>query len=1164
MSFEKVATSGVDFPARESAILNFWAEKQIFEKLKAQNAGKPKWSFLDGPITANNPMGVHHAWNRTYKDAYCRYFAMTGHALRYQQGFDCQGLWVEVEVEKELKLHSKKDIEALVPGDPEASVAKFVNLCKARVDKYADIQTKQSIRLGYWMNWDTEEDFKKSPDNRKSYFTNSEENNYTIWSFLKKCHHRGLLYRGFDAMPWCGRCGTGISEMEKSEGYKIIAHRAIFVKFPLRDKPGENLIAWTTTPWTLTSNVAAAVNPELVYLKIKLGSEIYYIAKGAFKAARLEEQFKAKEWVEGVPKLKSLEQIFKEKAGKEGFEILGELKGEEMIGWAYNGPFDQVEAQNAPYGYPAELAEVVSKQGWSKDYSAKQAHRVIAWKDVGESEGTGIVHIAPGCGAEDFHLGKENLIPFVAPLDETGHFLPGFGELSGKHANPPETVDWIINYLKQKGILFAVEQYPHKYPHCWRCKQELLYRLVDEWYISMTWRDEIMRVVEQVTFLPESVNGRARELDWLRNMGDWMISKKRYWGLALPIWVDPQTGDFEVIGSREELKQRAVEGWSEFEGNTPHRPWVDQIKIRNPKTGNLMSRVPDVGNPWLDAGIVAFSTMKWNTDREYWKQWYPAEFITESFPGQFRNWFYALLAMSTMMSDGQPPFKTLLGFATVLDQDGRAMHKSEGNSIEFIGAAESGFTIDHPLKEKEQPKLPEGALSFEVVEKKDKEGKPIRAVRASYPPIGADVMRWLYCRHNPAQNLNFGPVPANELRAKFVLKLWNTYAFFVNYARLDDFDRTAEPIPFSQRSDLDRWILSDLQGLVKLARESFESFDTQRFCLEVESFIDDKLSNWYVRRSRRRFWKSEQGNDKSSAYQTLYVVLKSLAQLIAPIVPFLAEDLWQNLRSPKDAESVHLVAYPKVQEDWLDSTLSEEVNALLKLVSVGGAARNVAKIKTRQPLAELIVQPAEDAERRAAERFGDQLCEELNVKKVKIIPTDAPALMKDSVKLNMKTAGAKCGAKLKEVNAYIATLKASQLYEALKKGSFEIAEVPLESGDFIVNYEAPAGFAGVVEKGTQVLLDTKISPELRLEGLARDIIRNVQDLRKKANLEMEDRIVLSIESEAEEIRQSLQAHRNSIGEETLTTEWKEQLDNALDTTSVKIDGMPLTIRLKKA
>jgi isoleucyl-tRNA synthetase len=1118
MPFEKVDTQ-VDFPKQERDVLAFWQRINAFERLRQKNRGGPRWSFLDGPITANNPMGVHHAWGRTYKDAFQRYHAMNGRDERYQNGFDCQGLWVEVEVEKELQLQSKRDIENLVPGDPFASIDRFVRLCKERVDKFARVQTEQSIRLGYWMDWDRDEDWVKRPDDRRSYFTMSEENNYTIWSFLKKCHERGLVYRGYDAMPWCPRCSVGLSQMEMAEGYQRVAHRAVFVRFPLRGRPNENLLVWTTTPWTLTSNAAAAVNPQLSYLKVLHKDQVYYLARGAFTAHRLEEEFKRKEWVAGVPKLKSLEQVFKEKGG---FSIVGEVSGADMVGWQYDGPFDELPAQAYPAGYPEAVACAALRQGWAPDEPARRVHRVVAWADVGEAEGTGIVHIAPGCGKEDFQLGKEEGLPPVAPLDEFGCFLPDFGDLAGKSAVDHATTDRILDNLQQKGVLLAAERYPHSYPHCWRCKTELLFRLVDEWFIDMKWRDEIKEVVEQATWLPETINGKARELDWLSNMGDWMISKKRFWGLALPIWVDEVTGDFEVIGSRAELQERAVEGWDRFEGHTPHRPWVDLVKIRNPKTGNLMSRIPDVGNPWLDAGIVPLSTMRYNTDRAYWEEWFPADFVTEAFPGQFRNWFYAMLAMSTMMVH-RTPFKTLLGHAMVRDEKGEEMHKSKGNAIPFDEAADR---------------------------------------------MGADLMRWMFCRQNPAQNINFGYHPADELRARFTLKLWNTYAFFCNYARLDGFDPSA-PQVVAERTDLDLWILSELQMLIQKAREAFDSYDLMNFCLEAERFVDDKLSNWYVRRNRRRFWKGEQGRGKDAAYQTLYTVLVTLSKLFAPIMPFLAETMYQNLRTSSEPASVHLCEFPRSDEGDIHGGLIRDINTLLSLVSLGFAARNQAKIKVRQPLAEMRVAGGPYVER-AVDLFADQIRDELNLKRVTWHDPAAGPLLTQEVKANLKTLGPKFGPRLKDVQAAISGAPAATLAAETQAGRpIELmtagGPVTLEPGDLVVTQKAPEGWAGVADRGTQVLIDARVTPELALEGMAREVVRNVQELRKKANLEMEDRIALYLRAESDALRRAVQAHRGYIGAETLTVRWFEQPpDGDAHRETVKVEGQPLAIALRKA
>lgn len=1170
MPFEKVETQ-VDFPAQERAILQLWRDQQIFDQLRAQNRGKPRWSFLDGPITANNPMGVHHAWGRTYKDAYNRYFAMTGHEQRYQNGFDCQGLWVEVEVEKELKLRSKRDIENLVPGDTFSSIDRFVQLCKQRVDKFAKVQTEQSIRLGYWMDWDREADWQKPTDERRSYFTMSEENNYTIWSFLRKCHERGFVYRGYDSMPWCPRCAVGLSQMEMHEGYVLVAHRAVFVRFPLRGRANESLLVWTTTPWTLSSNVAAAVNPKLQYLRVQHRDHVYYLAKGAFTAHRLEEEFKQKQWVDGVPKLKSLEQYFKEKGG---YEVLGELSGAEMVGWTYDGPFDEVPAQSHPAGYPPETARVVVQQKWGPEKSAREIHRVIAWEDVGEKEGTGIVHIAPGCGKEDFQLGKtEQLVP-IAPLDELGIFLEGFGGLTGKSAIDPATTDWILANLQQKGLLFGVERYPHSYPHCWRCKTELLFRLVDEWFINMSWREEIMKTCHDIRWIPE--DGLKRELDWLRNMGDWMISKKRFWGLALPIWVDDVTGDFEVIGSREELQSRAVEGWDRFDGHSPHRPWIDLVKIRNPKTGNLMSRIPDVGNPWLDAGIVPYSTMGHNRDRAYWQQWFPADFITESFPGQFRNWFYSLLAMSTMMT-GQAPFKVLLGHGLVRDQKGEEMHKSKGNAIPFDGAADTGYRLFHDrdpklnLEAQAHKDLPEGWLPGSLKEETiTLDNKPRLVVSAGYPPMGADEMRWLYSRHNPTLNINFGPEPAEDLRSRFLLKLWNTYAFFTNYARLDKFDPSAPQVPINERPDIDRWILSDLQLLIQSARREYERFNVMAFCLEAEQFVDDRLSNWYVRRNRRRFWKSEAGADKLAAYQTLYTVLTTLTKLFAPVMPFLSETLYQNLviRGVGSGApiSVHLCPFPEVNTALVDEQLSHDMDALLRLVSLGSAARNSVKIKVRQPLAELRVQPAEESERRAIERFADQLCEELNLKKATLHDPNSGPLLRLQLKPNPKNLGPKrINLKLEKL-AHDTEEATRRLWEALplQVENADQEMVAVTRDDFFVSFVGQEGWAGTMDKETQVAIDTRITESLRQEGMAREVIRHVQSARKDAGLEMEDRINLYLYTDSPALQAATEAQRTYIAAETLTTQWaKEPLGSDAYSAQVKVDGQPLTIQLRK-
>src|SRR5574342_20435 len=582
-----------NFPQMEREILQWWKEADAFNKLRKLRAGGPTWSFMDGPITANNPMGVHHAWGRTYKDLFQRYRAMRGYDERWQNGFDCQGLWGEVNVEKDLGFKTKKDIE-------DYGLAPFVILCKQRVLNYAAVQTEQSIRLGMWMDWNDPDVLRMLRDRLSedpnatitvpgpqgkvtgtveqivgqlglpqlggSYFTFSDKNNYDIWRFLRTCADHGWVYKGTDVMPWCWRCGTGISQHEiVTEGYIEKTDPGLTVRFPLVDRPGESLLVWTTTPWTLTSNVAAAVGPELVYVKVKQPAaaspsgpghdEYFYLSKGTTKMLRGE------------------------------FEVVSELTGRDMEGWKYVGPFDDLPANQHAGGWSepglrrlfAHIAE-----------SAQQAHRIVLWDMVGEAEGTGIVHIAPGCGAEDFQLHKDYKLPVVAPLDENGVYIDGFGWLTGMHVS--EVTDPIVDHLKEEGRFYRLENYTHRYPQCWRCATPLVFRLVDEWYIGMDGlRGPLMDITNQSRWVPEF--GRDRELDWLRNMHDWMISKKRYWGLALPIWVCAECGHHEVIGDEVELKARAVKGWDAFAGHTPHRPHIDSVKLACPRCNGEMSRI---------------------------------------------------------------------------------------------------------------------------------------------------------------------------------------------------------------------------------------------------------------------------------------------------------------------------------------------------------------------------------------------------------------------------------------------------------------------------------------------------------------------------------------------------------------------------------------------
>jgi isoleucyl-tRNA synthetase len=1124
--FKPVPTQ-VDFAKQEHEVLGFWERTDAFQKLQEKNKGAETFSFIDGPITANNPMGVHHAWGRTYKDVFQRYRAMRGRDQRWQNGFDCQGLWVEVNVERDMGFQTKKDIERY-------GLADFVSLCKQRVLEYAAVQTEQSIRLGYWMDWNDPEVLRHLkakmaedpvqvitvdgpqgpvtdtveqivgrlglPEMGGSYYTFSNENNYNIWTALKKCHSNGWVYKGTDVMPWCARCGTGISQHEiVTEGYQELTHASVFLRFPLRNRPGEDLLVWTTTPWTLTSNVAAAVHPELPYVLVanenSTGDTVpgrFWLSKGAL-----------------------------DNALRGSYTVLEEKVGAELEGWTYDGPFDELPAQQAS--------------------GSVAAHHVVLWDEVGEAEGTGIVHMAPGCGAEDYELGKELDLPAIAPLNDGGIFLDGFDWLTGMSVH--KTAQPIFDNLKEKGVLYRLQDYTHRYPVCWRCHEELVFRLVDEWFIGMgdlldkpyeavtkgekdsRLRYQIMDSVQETRWIPSF--GFEREMDWLRNMHDWMISKKRYYGLALPIWECHQCGWFDVIGTKEELQERAVEGWEEFDGHSPHRPHVDAVKILCENCGAIVSRIPDVGNPWLDAGIVAYSTLQYRTDRDYWHKWFPADLITESFPGQFRNWFYSMLAMSTIM-ERRAPFRAVQTYATLFAEDGRAMHKSWGNSIEFNEAADT---------------------------------------------MGVDVMRWMYCAHKPETNLLFGYHRADETRRRFLIPLWNVYSFFVTYANLDEWDPNSVQNlrAEAQLSDLDRWIVARLDQVVARATECMDNYDPYGVTLVVEPLLDD-LSNWYVRRSRRRFWKSEQDADKDAAYATLYHVLLTLCQVLAPIIPFVTEVMYQNLARSADqaaCESVHHCAWPAVDVDAVDLDLLERMALAMQVAALGRSARSTSGVKLRQPLARARVYAGKRTLDLGA--LGELVTEELNVKALEFVDKEAD-LVEYEIGLLPNMLGPKHGRRFPLVRKAVAAADGGALARRFQAGlscTIELedggAPVELLPEEVEVRIHGRQGYAVAEDRGIVVAVDVVLTPELAREGLARDLVRRVQALRKDADFQLDDRIVTYYEA-AEELNAVFEEWAEYIQDETLSVDLVPGPlpGDAARSESFKLGGYPIDLGVRKA
>jgi isoleucyl-tRNA synthetase len=999
-----------DHPALEREILDWWDARGTFDKLRARNAGGPTFSFVDGPITANNPMGAHHCWGRTLKDVFQRYKALRGHDQRYQNGFDCQGLWVEVGVERDLGLNSKREIE-------EYGLAEFAQRCKERVAQYGEVITDQSRRLGMWMDWDND------------YYTFSDTNIDYIWRFLKTSHERGWLYRGHRSTEWCPRCGTSLSQHELINSYAELTHPSLFVRLPLLDRDGESLVVWTTTPWTLPANVAAAVRPDAEYGRRESGE---WVAVARYP----DERFAAR------------------------------ARGEELVGLRYRGPFDELPAQ------------------------AGVEHRVIPWDEVSLEEGTGIVHIAPGSGAEDFELGRQFDLPVLMPVDEAGRFYPAYGWLEG--VGTDDARDRIIARLRDGGVLVEASEITHRYPICWRCATPLIFRIAEDWYIAA---DEIRQPMldanDTVEWTPAFYKKRMD--DWLRNMGDWNISRKRYFGLPLPFYPCESCETVTVVGSRAELVERAVDGLDQLQ--ELHRPWIDEVTIRC-ECGATLRRIPEVGDAWLDAGIVPFSTLGWGNpewkphgyatgaseglsgadlpDHAYWEKWFPAAWVSEM-REQIRLWFYSQSFMSVTLV-GRSPYRSVLTYEKLRDETGREMHRSWGNAIDAAEALDN---------------------------------------------MGADVIRWLFCAQPPSQNLKFGYGPAGEIKRR-LLTLWNSASFLVTYANIEGFrprydDLVEGPISAEGLRPLDHWLLARVQQFLAEIGEAYETYQTPRITAAFDSFVDD-LSNWYIRRSRRRFYTLDE-----AAFRTLWYALAQALRAIAPVMPFLAEHLWRNLvaRPCEDApESVFLAPWPELERRRLDETLVAEMAEVIRVVELGRKARAEASLKLRQPLRRLVVDGAA-----GAAKHEHEIRDELRVKEVDFGAVDAVELR---VKPNLPVLGPKLGKELGEVRRRLAEGD----FEQLDGGRFRVNGHVLGPDEVLIERGAREGWALAEDDGVTVALDLSVDPELELEGHVLDLIHEVNGMRKDAGLELTDRIRLTLPRAAED----LLAHRDWIARETLAVE----------------------------
>lgn len=1028
-----------NFIELEQEILKFWEDNKCFEKLQDKNKENEPFRFLDGPITANNPMGIHHAWGRTIKDVFLRYKALNGYSCHYRNGFDAQGLWVEVEVEKELGFKDKKDIERY-------GMANFTRKCVERVEKFSGTITEQSKRLGQWMDW------------KNSYYTHTDENINGIWHFLKKCDENGWIKEAYRPMPWCPRCGTSLSDHEMSGSYKDIEHTAVFVKLPLEEKPWDILV-WTTTPWTLSANVALAVNPNIEYCVVKHDeNKPIVVSKNALKLLK----------------------------GKE--TVIETLMGSELEGIHYKTCFPYLPVQ--------------------KDLE----HKIVLWDMVSADDGCGVVHIAPGCGAEDFELGESLGLAAICPIDESGVFLDGYDWLTGLKAS--EAAETVFLKLQEEGKLYMTHTHKHSYPICWRCKTEVLFRLVREWYIKT---DEIKpRLIEEarkVKWEPDYIGKRME--DWLTNMGDWNISRKRFYGLPLPFYPCKKCGKVTVVGSKDELKKLASSKVDELP--ELHRPWIDDIRITCAECGEEISRVMEVGDVWLDAGIVPFSTLGYFENKEKWQKYFPIEWVTEM-REQVRLWFYSQLFMSVTLID-KAPYERVLAYNSVIAEDGTKFSKT-GFMIKFDEAAEK---------------------------------------------IGSDSIRYLFAGANISSDVRFGYTLGEESRRK-LLAFWNIYVFFMTYATIEK--PAIESFKPSINLDItDKWLLSRTNTFIKTTSEFMENYKTAEVVKAFEGYVGD-TSNWYVRSNRRRFWKQGESDDKLAAYWCLYMALKSAVQVMAPIIPFVTEHMWQNMVrnfESKAEESVHLSSWPSPLTEYEDDLLLTETETVRKVIGLALKVRNEKQIKVKQPLSALYISTSPDNEA-GIRKMAHLVREELNIKEL-IFLKDFTSLNESYLMLNLKSAGAVYKEKVQKFKKILDNATGDEMAKMVdqfhkeNKVALRSMQEPIPVEFFIEKFKYRNDISTAVDNNMSIAIDTKLTEELVLEGLYRELLRQCQLLRKEGGLSVEQRIYLGINSKNEKMKAVIEKYMKNIGEETLALSVNEKLSIPMIVKEIVVGEYEVTLQI---
>ena len=1036
----KKVDSSMDFCSREQEVLEFWKSNGIFEKSIKATEGKPEFTFYDGPPTANGKPHIGHILTRVMKDIIPRYKTMKGYHVLRKAGWDTHGLPVELEVEKLLGMDGKQDIE-------KYGIEPFIGKCKESVWKYKHEWERMSERVGYWA------------DMEHPYVTYEDDYIESEWWAIKKIADAGLLYKGHKIVPYCPRCGTALSSHEVAQGYKLVKEKSVFVKFKLRDEEGY-FLAWTTTPWTLPSNVALCMNPVEDYAKIKANGEIYILARAL------------------------VDSLF------EDYTLIDVKRGKDYEYTPYVPLFDFYKGD-------------------------KSAFYVVCDEYVTLTDGSGVVHIAPAFGEDDAKVGRKYDLPFVQMVDDRGRFVKGTGDLEGIFVKDGDKL--VIRHLKDSGLLFKELMFEHSYPFCWRCDTPLLYYARSSWFIKMTEvRDRLLANNASVNWIPPTI-GTGRMGNFLENVIDWGISRERYWGTPIPVWICKDCGHMHVVGSKQELKELGgIEGDVEL-----HKPYVDPIVFKCPECGGEMHRTPEVMDCWFDSGSMPFA--QWHypfENKDIFDKHFPADFISEAVD-QTRGWFYTLLAVSTLLFD-KAPFKNCIVLGHVNDKDGVKMSKHKGNVVD----------------------------PWSVLDKQ-----------------GADAVRWyFYSSSMPWLPTRFSAENVSESQRKFLGTLWNTYSFFVLYAEIDKYDPREHKLAECKLSLLDKWILSRLNSLIKSVDDDLNDYKITESARDISDFVDE-LSNWYVRRSRERFWGKEMSDDKEAAYTTLYHVLVTLSRVVAPFVPFVAEQIYRNLVCTfyADApESVHLTSFPVADEAAEDKALEADMDYVLKAVALGRACRNKANIKNRQPLSKMFVAGKAAP---SDESMLAYIADEINVDEV-IPGGDAKQYISYEIKPQLKTLGPRYGKHLGAIRGYLSSLgdEAAKVVETVKSGkdwTFEVdgAKIELSEEDLLIGVIDKPGFSVETDGGITVILDTTLTPQLIDEGIAREVISRIQTMRKEAGFEVVDHIRVGYVADGDIAR--VIEKDGSIAAGVLCDELKQGVLDGGYTKEWELGGATVTLSVEK-